>query len=113
MNREDIEAIAAEVVARLSVADPDRVDWNKVKIPDFPNPRPQCGKLDPVTQFKLQAIAAKNYEGSIASVIKTAVMCYLRQKWPHHLEDFKALAAQGDLEAEDVLNQFVNGESVK
>jgi hypothetical protein len=110
MNRQDIEAIAAEVAARLKSAEPGRVDWDRVSIPTFPNPRPQCGKLDPVTQFKLQAIAAKGYECSIAAVIKTAVMCYLRQKWPDHLEDFQALAAQENISVEDLLTRLVTGD---
>jgi hypothetical protein len=111
MNRKDLESmaaeIAAEVVDRLNADSPERIDWSKIQIPTFPNPRPQCGKLDPVSQFKLQAIAAKGYEGSIAAVIKTAVMCYLRQKWPDHMEDFKALAAQNGVPVENVLTQLV------
>ena len=109
MTPEEIKAIAAEVVAQLKADEPDRIDWGRVTMADPANPRPQCGKLDTPTWFKLQAIAAKSYEGSMAGVIKTAVMCYLRQKWPKHCEDFRAIAAQHGLTMEECLEQIVRG----
>lgn len=110
MTPEEIQAIAAEVVAQLKVSESDRIDWGAVKMSDPSTPRPQCGKLDTPTWFKLQAIAVKSYEGSMAAVIKTAVMCYIRQKWSVHCEDFQAIAAQHGLTLEQCLEQLVSGE---
>ncbi|PZO39565.1 MAG: hypothetical protein DCF17_13110 [Shackletoniella antarctica] len=110
MTPEEIQAIAAEVVAQLKASEPDNINWGAVRMSDPSTPRPQCGKLDTPTWFKLQAIALKSYEGSMAGVIKTAVMCYVRQKWPNHCEDFRAIAAQHNLTLEECLEQVVSGE---
>lgn len=109
MTPDKIEAISKAVAAELKAATAP-VDWSQVELLKPPNPRPQCGKLDDVAWFKLQAIAAKSYEGSMAGVIKTAVMCYLRQKWGHHCEDFQAIAASHELSLEECLSQVVSGE---
>ena len=110
MTPEEIQTIAAEVVAHLKAGEPSSIDWGAVAMTDPANPRPQCGKLDTPTWFKLQAIAVKSYEGSMAAVIKTAVMCYIRQKWPKHCEDFQAIAAQHGLTLEQCLERLVSGE---
>ena len=110
MTPEDIQAIAAEVVAQLKGSEPDNIDWGAISMSDPANPRPQCGKLDTPTWFKAQAIAIKSYEGSMAGVIKTALMCYLRRTWPKHCEDYQAIAAQHRLTIEECLEQVVRGE---
>lgn len=110
MTPDEIEAIARAVAKELKAAEPDSIDWGAVKLTKPANPRPQCGKLDDATWFKLQAIAAKSYEGSMAGVIKTAVMCYIRQKWARHCEDFQAIAAREEMSIEECLSQIVSGD---
>lgn len=109
MTPEEIHSIAAEVVAQLKANEPDNIAWARVSMADPANPRPQCGKLDTPTWFKAQAIAIKSYEGSMAGVLKTALICYLRRTWPKHCEDYRAIAAQRGLTIEQCLEQVVDG----
>jgi len=111
MNKEDVEAIAQAVAEKLEGRiGAVTLDWGRVNVDTPINPRPQSGKLDPTTMFKLQVIANKGYEGSMASVIKTAVMCYIRSKWEKHLEDILPIAAREDISVEECLNKIVSGD---
>jgi hypothetical protein len=110
MTSEEISAIAEQLAAILAANDIEYVDWSKMSMPEPANPRPQCGKLDSPTWFKMQAIANKSYEGSMAGVIKTAVMVYVRKTWVKHCEDYRAIAAQHNLSLEECLQQVVSGE---
>jgi hypothetical protein len=109
MTPEEISALAEAIASELQRQLPPSVDWSQIDIGTVSNPRPQCGKLDDLTWFKMMAIAQKTYEGSMASAIKTAVYCYLGKTWAKHVEGFQAIAAREGLTLEECLEAVVRG----
>lgn len=112
MPPEEISALARAIAQELSQQSshqPGCVDWSRVRVDAPLNARPQCGKLDDVTHFKLTVIANILYEGSLAKVIQTAVHCYLSRTWDKHCDKFKAVAAREGITVEEYISRIVDG----
>jgi len=113
---EDITAIAAEVVrlqAEQQKQQPplDDLDWSLITLPTVSasQRRPECGKLGESTLLMLIVLAAVEYDGSMAQLIKTAAQMYLKGKWGCGIKKLKPIAAREGVTVEEAINRIASG----
>jgi hypothetical protein len=112
---EEITAIAAEVVRlqseQRSQPPLDDLDWGLIELPTVTagQRRPECGKLGESTLLMLIVLAAVEYDGSMAQLLKTSAQMYLKAKWLCGLKKLKPIAAREGIAVEEVINRIASG----
>jgi hypothetical protein len=87
----------------------DPMDWEKVKIPQPKNPRPQSGEIGTLDYWKL-VVASKLIKKSLASCIQTAVYTYLQRNWEEHEKRLNIEARSQGVTPEELFMKFVSEE---
>lgn len=113
---DEITAIAEEVVRLQSERNRqhpplDDLDWGAIELPKVTanQRRPECGKLGESTLLMLIVLAAVEYDGSMAQMIKTAAQMYLKAKWQCGIEKLRPIAAREGISVEDAISRIANG----
>lgn len=112
LSPDDIEKISARVAEMLELkADkaPKDLDWLKIKIPGLKTRKINQSGTISGRDYALMRVASKLLGKSVATLVQTAVILYLRRNAEEHIKQLDFVAGREGISREEAFEQIYSG----